>query len=148
LEILSDQHFHEHEEVRLSDADQNKQLQVLQAVRAVIEERTIRSESNDVPRKAIVQAQHRLTQAEIEQIAAEYRAGGTLPQIAKCRGINRETARLALTRAGEPIRDRGMLSPSMLEEALRLEAEGWSLNKLGARFGIDPKTMKKRLTER
>jgi DNA-binding CsgD family transcriptional regulator len=93
-----------------------------------------------------MQAQHRLTQAETEQIAAEYRTGGTLPQIAKRWCINRETARLALTRAGEPVRERGALTPSMLEEALRLRAEGWSLNRLGAKFGIDPKTMKKLLT--
>jgi len=43
----------------------------------------------------------------------EYRAGDTLPQIAKCWGISRETARLALTRAGEPVRECDTLSPSM-----------------------------------
>jgi len=31
----------------------------------------------------------------------------------------------------------------MLEEALRLQAEGWSLNRLGAKFRLDPKTMKR-----
>lgn len=133
--------------VPLGATDQNKQLRVLQAVRAVLEGRAVRAESNDGPRKALAQTQHRLTQAEIAQIAAEYRAGDTLPQIAKRWGINRETARLALTRAGEPVRKHGTLSSSMLQEALRLQNEGWSLNKLGAKFGIDPKTMRKRLTE-
>ncbi|WP_157071459.1 hypothetical protein [Curtobacterium ammoniigenes] len=106
-----------------------------------------RPETSDGRRKVIVQTQHRLTQAEIAQVAAEYQAGWTLPQIAKRWGINRETARLALTRACVPIRERGTLSPAMLKQALQLEADGWSLNKLGAKFGIDPKTMKKRLTE-
>ncbi|MBN9207592.1 MAG: hypothetical protein J0H96_02890 [Microbacterium ginsengisoli] len=120
---------------------------MLQAVRAVVEGRVSRPESSDTPRKAIVQAQHRLTPTEVEEIAAEYRAGRTLPRIAKRWGINRETARLALTRAGEPVRERGTLSPAMLEEARQLEAEGWSLNRLGGRFGIDPKTIKKRLAD-
>ncbi len=74
-------------------------------------------------------------------------AGATLRQIAGRWGINRETATLALKRAGEPVRKRSTIDPSILEEALRLQAECWSLNRLGVKFGLDPKTMKKRLAE-
>lgn len=122
--------------VHLSEVDQNQQRQVLLAARAVLDG-TSRRVRDPEPKHLIRQEQHRLNSGEIEQIAAEYRAGGTLPQIAKRWRINRETAPLALTRAGEPVRDRAVLTPSMLDEAVRLRAEGWSLNRLRARFGVD-----------
>jgi len=37
------------------------------------------------------------------------------------------------------------LTKSQLEEAARLQGDGWSMNRLGAKFGLDPKTMKVRL---
>jgi hypothetical protein len=88
-----------------------------------------------------------LTSAEVEQITAEYRGGEALRMIAQRWGINRETARLALKRAGVPTRRRGDIARSSLEEARRLRGAGWSLNRLGKEFGVDPKTMKKHLSE-
>jgi hypothetical protein len=52
---------------------------------------------------------------------------------------------LALKRGDVPTR-KVELSERQLAEARRLRLdEGWSLNKLGRHFGVDPKTMKRRL---
>ncbi|WP_181110572.1 hypothetical protein [Rathayibacter sp. AY1B8] len=40
-----------------------------------------------------------------------------------------------------------MLTDRQLEDAASLKTRGWSLNQLGALYGVDPKTMKKRLQQ-
>lgn len=133
--------------VPLGATDQNKHRQVLVAVRQLAAMPSAYRERAAARRKVPTQAQRRLNRAEIEQIAAEYQTGEALQEVAKRWGINRETARLALRRAGVSARKHGEIEPSLLAEARRLRVDGWSLNQLGARFGIDPKTMKKRLAE-
>jgi len=132
--------------VPLGATDQNKHRQVLLAVRQLEATSPARHDREGAGRRVLTQAQHRLTSAEVEQITAEYHAGEALRSIAVRWGINRETARLALKRAGAATRKHGEIEPSALKEARQLQDEGWSLNRLGAKFGIDPKTMKKRLS--
>lgn len=97
------------------------------------------------PRQRLEQTQHHLTAREIAEIGAQYGTGASTYKLAERWGINRDTVTLALKKAGVEVRERGQLTPLQLQEARRLQAEGWSLNRLGRRFGLDPKTMKKRL---
>lgn len=94
----------------------------------------------------IRQPQRRLSATEAAQVAEQYRAGASTYQLAAEWKINRATVTLALERAAVPIR-KPRLSASQLEEAAHLSASGWSLNRLGRKFGVDPKTMKRRLAE-
>jgi len=78
-------------------------------------------------------------------IAAQYRGGKTTYELASDWQINRATVTMALKRVSEPVRRPRTLTKSQLEEAARLQADGWSMNRLGAKFRLDPKTMKVRL---
>lgn len=96
-------------------------------------------------KRQVRQPQHRLTPDEITAVSEEYRAGLSMREIAEIRKINRETVALALQPAGILTRNPKALTTTQLSEAASLYAEGWSLNRLGRKYGIDPKTMKKRL---
>ena len=80
------------------------------------------------------------------KIAAQYQSGISTYELAKCWGINRQTVTSAIARAGIPIR-KVNLTDSRLREAYELNSQGWSLNRLGKKYGMDPKTMKKLLAE-
>lgn len=95
-------------------------------------------------KRSIRQEHRRLNAEQIEQLVAEYRAGATTYQLAKHWQIHRHTVTAHLERAGEPIR-RPFLTPEQLVEAAELWAEGWSINRLARKYGMDPKTMKSRL---
>jgi hypothetical protein len=133
--------------VRLTEAGENKYEQVLRVAEQLLtgEQASAVGDRDYAPTRKIRQAQHRLTDVEIREIGEEYQAGMTIPEIANNRKINRDTASLALRRAGVPTR-KVDLSPAQIAEAAGLYAEGWSLNRLGRRYGVDPKTMKKRLS--
>jgi DNA-directed RNA polymerase specialized sigma24 family protein len=90
--------------------------------------------------------QRRLTPDETRAVANEYLAGSSMHEISARWVINRETVATALRRAGVEARQPEALTAEELQEAQALFESGWSLNQLGKKFGIDPKTIKKRLT--
>lgn len=94
--------------------------------------------------RAIRQPHRRITPDEAAAIGEEYRGGRSTQEIADARGINRGTVSILVRRVGVPIR-RAELSPDQLAEASELYSAGWSLNRLGQRYGLDPKTIKRRL---
>jgi len=132
--------------VRLTEAGAQKYEQALRAAERLLagDLPTPVAAPDYEPTRRIRQAQHRLTSDEISAIGEEYQAGMSTREIAEARKINRETVSLALRRAGIPTR-KLEISAEQLAEAAELRTEGWSLNRLGKRFGVDPKTIKKRL---
>jgi len=94
---------------------------------------------------SIRQVQRRLSPEEIESLVGDYRAGASTYQLAARWKIHRATVSNHLRRAGERVRTQGEVEVEM-DEARQLRVEGWSFNRLARKYGIDPKTMKKRLT--
>jgi hypothetical protein len=62
-------------------------------------------------------------------------AGANMKDLAAAHGIHRVTVSEIIRRAGVPTRQRG-LDPGQVERAVRLYVEGWSLARLGERFGV------------
>jgi DNA-binding CsgD family transcriptional regulator len=90
--------------------------------------------------------QRRLSPAEIDELAAEYRSGNaTVRQLAAKRGVSRNVV-------SKHLRSRGLeLGPQPLtrSEILRVQSlggTGMSLNAIGREIGRDPKTVKAALT--
>ena len=77
----------------------------------------------------------------------EYQAGVGTIQLAKLYGIDRETVRATLRRAGLPQHQRG-LTAEQINEAAKLYQAGQSLARIGRRFGVDAHTVRRRLLER
>lgn len=108
------------------------------------------TEQSDTPptdREGVVrihQPQKRLSSEETAQLAVVYRQGSTIRQLARDQHMSREAVRTALSRARVQTR-KSTLRGAQLNEARELRLQGWSLNQLGKKFGVDPKTIKKRL---
>jgi len=83
----------------------------------------------------------RLTEAQLDRLVEGYLKGKTVYELGRVFGINRQTASLHLKRRGVPMRMRG-LDESLLPEIVRLRGEGWSLKRLGERFGVDASTVR------
>jgi len=129
-----------------SATDEKKWERALAAARPVQGGTASEHRSTEFPGKqAIKQSQHRLTPEEIREIGEEYQADLSIRQLAEKWQINRETVRLALKRAGVDARKPKALTDLELQEARALYEGGTSLNRLGRIYGIDPKTMKRRL---
>ncbi|WP_157593798.1 hypothetical protein [Rathayibacter tritici] len=97
--------------------------------------------------RALRQRQVRLSGEQKAKLAAEYAAGGNIRQLATSWGVSREAVRSALRQQHVPVRQ-VVLTERQLEDAASLKTRGWSLNRLGALYGVDPKTMKARLQAR
>jgi lambda repressor-like predicted transcriptional regulator len=82
------------------------------------------------------QAQRRLTSAEQVQVAQHYRDGTQMRELAVQYGVHRTTISNCLKRLAIPLRNLG-LQPGDIEEAARLYEQGWSLARLGEKFGCD-----------
>ncbi|OOB92047.1 hypothetical protein B0T42_02135 [Rathayibacter sp. VKM Ac-2630] len=89
----------------------------------------------------------RLSDEQKTKLAAEYAAGGNIRQLAMSWGVSREAVRSALKQQHVPVRQ-VVLTENQLEDAASMKTRGWSLNQLGALYGVDPKTMKARLLAR
>ena len=131
--------------MRPSERDKKKAERALDLALRVLGGELPSSPSNRPGAQAVVQLQRRLTSEQTHLIAAQYRAGKSTYELAADWQINRATVTKALKRAGEPIR-RPTLSEEQLLEAARLQEEGWSLIRLGKKYYVDPKTLKKRLS--
>jgi AraC-like DNA-binding protein len=92
-----------------------------------------------VPTKP-VQVQRRLSPAGTQELIAAYRQGAGVKELARRFGIHRETVAAIIDRAGLAPRTRG-LSEYQINDAARLYAEGWSLGRLGEKFGVDGTTV-------
>ncbi len=91
--------------------------------------------------QAVRQQQRRLTPAEVVTLARAYRAGTDMQQLAHSFGVHRTTVSEHLRRLGIPLRRQG-LADGDLAQAISLYAAGWSLTRLGERFGCDAETVR------
>ena len=97
--------------------------------------------------KRIRQRQKRLSEDEIEQLVAAYRAGLTVYQLAKQFGCHRTTVSGCLKAGGVRMR-RTPPSEEQIEEAARLYESGLSCAQVGQKIGCHPDTLRSRLRER
>jgi DNA-directed RNA polymerase specialized sigma24 family protein len=95
------------------------------------------------PRRAR-QAQHRLREAAVEELVAEYLAGSTAHELASQFGVHRNTVLGILERRGVPRRYQ-RLSPEQLDLACALYRDGLSLTKVGIRLGRPAETVRQAL---
>ena len=77
-------------------------------------------------------------------MAAAYRNGETIKELAGRYGIHRVTAASMLRRLGVERRRAG-LSDEQADEASRLYPEGWTLARLAERYGVDDMTVRRYL---
>jgi lambda repressor-like predicted transcriptional regulator len=90
------------------------------------------------------QAQVRLDAHQVNELAAAYRAGRAMTELAKQFGIHRTTVTAILQRVGvEPRRFR--LTNEQVVEACRLYPEGWSLARLAERYEVSDMTVRRYL---
>jgi uncharacterized protein (DUF433 family) len=87
------------------------------------------------------QTQRRLTPQQVERLVAEYQAGAGMKELAARWEIHRTTVAAQLRRAGVELRRRG-IPVEELPEAIRLYGEGWSCQRLAARYGCDDETVR------
>lgn len=90
------------------------------------------------------QVQHRLSAAEAVALARAYQAGATMYELAVQFGVHRTTVATTLRKLGIPLRRQG-LHGTELQDAIGLYGDGWSLARLGERFGCDAETVRQAL---
>jgi radical SAM superfamily enzyme with C-terminal helix-hairpin-helix motif len=94
----------------------------------------------------LTQDQKRLTEDEVTEVIAEYRAGATILELATQHGCDRKTVIRYLKLHCVEVRHRRM-SSAQIDEAVVLYKSGLSLIRVGKAVGADPKTVKARLME-
>ena len=99
------------------------------------------------PQTSVTATARRLTPAERARMLDEYQTGVGTVQLAKLYGVDRETVRATLRKAGVPQQERG-LTPEQINEAAKLYQAGQSLARIGTRFDVDAHTVRRRLLER
>jgi hypothetical protein len=82
------------------------------------------------------QRQRRLTAKQTEELVAAYQAGIGVVDLAKLFNLHRYTVSKHLTRRGVERRPTSKLV-GHVEEAKRLYKAGWSLEKVGDKFGVN-----------
>jgi hypothetical protein len=102
------------------------------------------SEQRLPARPAPRQSQHRLDGQALAELIAGYREGAKIKELARWFGIHRNTVTDLLVRHGIELRQVG-LSPNQVRDACRLYRDGWSLAKLGDKFGVDDMTVRRYL---
>jgi IS30 family transposase len=83
-----------------------------------------------------------LSQDEVDRLVEEYKNGKTVYELGAEFSIHRTTVSRILERHDVTMR-RLVLNESQRDEVARLRAEGWSYNRLGERFGVDPATVRR-----
>jgi hypothetical protein len=86
------------------------------------------------------QNQRRLNNAEVGKLIREYEEGALVKELAGRFGIHRLTVTALLRQHGVKLRRVG-LAPDDIPAAGRLYAQGWSLARLGAEYGVDSTTV-------
>lgn len=92
-------------------------------------------------RKSSMQRQRRLTGAEVDELAEQYRQGRNMAELAERWGISRRTASTLLRRVGVELRGRSKLTTNQIEEIKQLWAQGWLVGDLAEKFGVNAKTV-------
>jgi lambda repressor-like predicted transcriptional regulator len=95
-------------------------------------------------RPVTIQAQIRLNPDQAMELAAAYRAGKTMKELAQRYGVHRATVSTMLRRFEVEQRPRG-LAGSEVTTAARLYEHGWSLARLGESYGVDDMTVRRYL---
>lgn len=133
--------------VVLSDTDEKKWQTALTTAKSVLSGAIAPRTAPDYePKRTIRQEQKRLKRGEIAELIVDYRGGMSTYQLAVKWKINRHSVSAILDREGVARRSfAAKFTEAELTEAEALYAEGWSMNALAERYGVDPKTMKKRL---
>lgn len=91
-----------------------------------------------------VQTQRRLDQDGQQNVIAAYQQGKTMNEVARQFGLHRTTVRAILDRAGITVRPREM-STTQVNLAIKLYADGLSLQAVGERLGFNAQTIANRL---
>jgi CENP-B N-terminal DNA-binding domain len=86
------------------------------------------------------QHQRRLSMTEVAKLIKEYEQQSSVKELAQRFGIHRLTVTALLRRHGVELRRTG-LAPAEISAAARLHSQGWSLARLGAKFGVDAATV-------
>jgi hypothetical protein len=89
-------------------------------------------------------AEERLGPVGVGQLVADYLAGQSTKQLQRTYGLSQGAVLRLLDVAGVPRRQRG-LSEAQVQEAVGLYTEGWSLTRIGDRFGKDHTVVKNAL---
>lgn len=90
------------------------------------------------------QCQRRFTAAEAVELAAQYRAGQTMNQLARTFRVHRRTGAHCLQKQGVGLRQFG-LSVEHLDQAAALYRAGWSLARIGEKYGTTDMTVRRAL---
>ena len=96
------------------------------------------------PTPATRQRQHRLDRAATRQLVERYRGGSQIKDLATEFDVHRTTITTVLRREQVELRQAG-LNASQLEKARTLYRDGWSLARLGEKFGVDGTTVWRQL---
>ncbi|PEG33009.1 helix-turn-helix domain containing protein [Mycolicibacterium agri] len=83
----------------------------------------------------------RLSPAEQTQLVEEYRGGRSTYELAHQFRIHRRTVVTHLERHGVPVRPQLKMTPTVVEQAKRLYADGHSLAAIGDDLGVDATTV-------
>ena len=86
------------------------------------------------------QRQRRLSMTEITELIKEYEQRGPVNQLAQQFGIHRTTVTALLRRHEVKLRRAG-LAPAEIPTVALLYSQGWSLSRLGAKYGVDAATV-------
>jgi lambda repressor-like predicted transcriptional regulator len=86
------------------------------------------------------QKQIRLDAHQSSALAAAYRDGKTIKELAQRYGVHRTTVSALLRRSDVELRRGGLTSGDVLAVS-QMYASGWSLAKLGRKFGVDAATV-------
>ncbi len=87
------------------------------------------------------QRQHRLSDAELDELEAAYRAGELIDDLAARFDVNRATVIDAMRRRGVPGRWSVVMTPEKVSEARKLYEGGLSLQKVADRLGVSVRTI-------
>lgn len=92
------------------------------------------------------QVQRRLTAAEVAGLAEQYRAGQTMNELARAHGVHRRTVAHCLRKQGVSLRQLGLPS-DYLDQAAALYGAGWSLARIGDKYGTTDMTVRRALAK-
>lgn len=82
---------------------------------------------------------------EIDAIVADYEAGMGCVLLARKYGVADNTVLVHLKRAGVELRAPRTLAPRDIDRMIKLRGEGWTLEAIGAKFGVTRQTVAARL---
>lgn len=105
------------------------------------QEGSVRPPTSPTPKKA-----HRLSEQQISDLIAGYRAGATTYALADTFSTTRDTVRKHLRASQTKMRRRG-LSPNQSEKVAALYQDGWSSNAIATKFEVSPTTVLRRLRD-